>query len=107
MATVAFVAEGGLVGIVFLMTTDAGFRCFAVARRCMAVGTLRDPMAAGQRKLCAVVVKARLLPVRVAMTSCAVLAKLTLVHIVSLVAGEAGSFQFLPVDRSGVALAAR
>lgn len=64
-------------------------------------------MAAGQRELCFVMIKARFLPVRVTVAGRAVLAEFALVDIVALMAGDTGSLQFLAIDRACMALVAR
>lgn len=106
VAGFALFTERLLVDIVFPVTTQARFRRLAIAGRLVTVLTLRDAMPTGQRKLRFVVIKARRLPRHISVARCAVFAELTFVRIIFAVTRNTTGFEFLAVDRTGVALAA-
>ena len=86
MTRFTFVAQCFLVDVFLFVTTNTSFRSVTIATSLMTGFTSRRSMTASQRKFRLIVVKERFLPLCVRMASHAILAKLTFVNIVFLVA---------------------
>jgi hypothetical protein len=102
----ALLAKRVLVHIVLSVAATASAGCFAISSRFVTVLTFGGSVSAGERKSGFVVIETGLFPARIDMARGTILAKFAFVHIFLHMTRDACCFQFLCVERSGVALTA-